>query len=165
MPDMVWNGDGVAARVAAAVRAVLMEAAEEVFLPELKRVLSYQGPPPSLPYMPPHMRHEDDRTAEMAKGIRHLVDSVRIWRSGDAVQIGADNRYGLYLEIGTSKMPMRPWLVPTLTRADLLERFNAAVGRRLASLLGGGAPSVAASTVATPPALPPSGSSPLVSGP
>ena len=124
----------------------MLVAAERVLVPELKRTLSVQGPPASAPFTPPHKAAPPDGSSQAKPSpLPPLIDSVGAWAFPDGgIAVGTVNKYGLYLEIGTQDMAPRPWLVPTLTRTDVMNAFNAAVRveleRLLAAAAGDGAP-------------------------
>ena len=124
----------------------MLVAAERVLLPELKRTLSVEGPPPSSPFTPPHKGAPPDGSSQAEPSdLPPLIDSLGAWAHPDGgVAVGSVNKYGFYLEVGTQHMAARPWLVPTLTRTDVMNDFNAVVRAELARLLeaaaGDGAP-------------------------
>lgn len=74
-----------------------------------KTLVSIPYPPASQPDNPPHMR-----TGELQKSIDIL--SIENF----AVEFGSDLPYSLHLELGTSKMRPRPYMVPAILEAQKL---------------------------------------------
>lgn len=89
-------------RLAVAAEVVRAEAVKSIRVP---------FPPASLPGNPPHSR-------SAAAG---LFGSVLYDVQSDQMQaiVGTPLVYGLYLELGTSKMAPRPWLRPALEKSRL----------------------------------------------
>lgn len=116
----------------------MLVAANQVIVPALKATLSVEGPPVSDPFTPPHRVVPDPDSDAAPSDSPPLIDSVGAWADPEGgVAVGSTNLYGLYLEIGTQDMAPRPWLVPTLTRSDVMNAFNAALARELERLLAG----------------------------
>jgi hypothetical protein len=126
--------------LAAVLDQAMLVAAQNVLVPELKKALSVEGPPASEPYTPPHQwpGASDRASSGSAESSDDppLIDSIGAWAFPDGgIAVGSVNKYGLFLEIGTQNMAPRPWLVPTLTRSDVINAFNAEVQKELTRLL------------------------------
>ena len=115
----------------------MLVAAERVLVPELKKTVSVEGPPPSEPFTPPHTQPPTDQSSQASPSDQPpLIDSIGAWMHPDGgIAVGSVNKYGLYLEIGTQDMAARPWLVPTLNRTDVINAFNREVRTELERLL------------------------------
>jgi len=106
-----WNGDDANAYIRGRSLAALMVLAAEGER-RAKELVSIQGPPRSSPGSPPHKD-----TGNLHDSITSEVDAGQM-----AARVGTDLDYGLFLEVGTSKMAARPWLRRSLmeltSRAD-----------------------------------------------
>lgn len=111
MSRLEWNGDAAEVFVRGRTLSALMVLGAEGER-RAKELVAVQGPPRSSPGSPPHKD-----TGDLHESITHEVDAGQM-----AVRIGTDLPYGLYLEVGTSKMAARPWLrramMDVASRAD-----------------------------------------------
>lgn len=104
-----WHGDEFMRKLRAEMEKRLATGAE-VVRADAVRSIRTPYPPASTPGEPPHTR----------SGASGLLGSVfcqvRATASKPSAIIGTALKYGLFLEIGTSKMAARPWLRPALTK-------------------------------------------------
>ena len=111
MSRLEWNGDDANAYIRGRSLAALMVLAAEGER-RAKELVSIQGPPRSSPGAPPHKD-----TGNLHDSITSEVDAGQM-----TARVGTDLDYGLFLEVGTSKMAARPWLRRSLmeltSRAD-----------------------------------------------
>ena len=79
------------------------------YLPYRTGIASAQGEPPK------------SDTGRLVSSIDATIDS-----DGLGATVGTNLDYGLFLEVGTSKMRARPWLTPAfeLMRPSIIKRFN-----------------------------------------
>jgi hypothetical protein len=119
------------------MNTAMVNAANRVIVPELQKVLSIQGPPRSAPFEAPHRDAPEDQMKNYARtGLMPLMESVGAWMcDAGGIAIGSSDKYGLYLEIGTQTMAPRPWLVPTLTRPDVMASFQEAVAEEFEKMV------------------------------
>jgi HK97 gp10 family phage protein len=63
----------------------------------------------------------------------HLVANIdaTIDADGGGATVGTNVQYGLYLEVGTSKMAARPWLSPTfeMLKPEIIKRFQNVIAK------------------------------------
>jgi HK97 gp10 family phage protein len=111
MSRLDWNGDAAEVFVRGRTLSALMvlgQAGED----RARELIGTPGPPRSTPGSPPHMD-----TEALRDSITHEVDAGQM-----SARIGTNLDYGLYLEVGTSKMAARPWLrraaMDIISRAD-----------------------------------------------
>ncbi len=109
---MEWRGDELLRQVESEMNKRL-DAAAEVVRAEAVRSIRTPYPPASTAGNPPHSR---SGASGLFGSVFHRPES-RFKRI-----IGTPLKYGLYLEVGTSKMAARPWLRPALNRS--LERIK-----------------------------------------
>lgn len=97
-----YNGDDFFAGIRRQIASGVAAAAEDVKA-TAKQLTSTQGPPRSLPGNPPHKD-----TGELYAS----VEAIGPADDGDLIvaSVGTSIPYGLYLEMGTSRMAARPWL-------------------------------------------------------
>jgi phage gpG-like protein len=111
MSRLEWNGDAAEVFVRGRTLSALMVLAAECER-KAKELVSIQGPPRSSPGSAPHKD-----TGDLHDSITHEVDASTM-----SARIGTDLDYGLFLEVGTSKMAARPWLrrsaMELMSRAD-----------------------------------------------
>lgn len=79
-----------------------VEAAADFLAEKVREEISTPFPPASDPYMPPHLR----------SGV--LRDSIGWVWNGDVVELGSTAEYAYFLELGTSKMAPRPFILPAI---------------------------------------------------
>lgn len=101
MGRMTWNGDAFLDAMESRYSARL-DSAAQLLQQRMQARIATQGPPRSKPGESPHRDSGD------------LQASVTVQSSGMVRRIGSPLAYAVYLELGTSKMEARPWLVPTL---------------------------------------------------
>lgn len=100
-----WYGKQVEAEAARRLHAKLLQTAELVRAEAVKSIsVSTTSAGPSSPGDPPH--------ADTGK----LRQSLMVVPQGDSVIVGTPLKYGLYLELGTSRMAARPFLRPAVYR-------------------------------------------------
>lgn len=147
MPDFEWHGDDILDQLTIAINDAILETADAVLVPAIMKTLSIQGPPPSVPFTPPHRQTDEAHDASAEPGVRHLQESIAAWVENGAVLVGCENNiYGLYLEIGTQEMSPRPWLMATLEDNAVRDEFVRFITAKVQTKLG----TIAGTTPATP---------------
>jgi len=99
MAKLEWNGPEVRAALRARTAANL-RAAAVVVQNRAKVLLSTAYPPPSSAGEPPHRR-----TGRLRASVTSEVDEAEL-----TARVGSDLPVARWLELGTSRMPPRPWL-------------------------------------------------------
>ena len=102
-----WNGSVLSQQMLAQIQASLFKAAMVLRAAIVRKIrkFSYHKVGPSAPGHAPHMR------TGILSG-RHIFWRVKPGNPY-AVEIGTSVLYGVWLELGTSKMAARPYIRPT----------------------------------------------------
>lgn len=64
------------------------------------------------------------RTGDLRKFLTHRADN-----QGHAVYVGTNTEYAPYVEMGTKKMPARPFIRPTVEKSEYKDQYNEIVER------------------------------------
>lgn len=64
------------------------------------------------------------RTGNLRNSLTHRVDE-----QGKAVYVGSNIEYAPYVEMGTKKMPARPFIRPTVEKSEYKDQYNEIVER------------------------------------
>jgi HK97 gp10 family phage protein len=105
--SLEWHGDELLKVLASEMEKRLAVVGEVVRGEAVRSLRRKKFPPSSLPNTTPAWR-----TGHLFRSVQYEVGKGQF-----TVRIGTNVRYGLYLEVGTSKMAPRPWLRPALEKS------------------------------------------------
>jgi hypothetical protein len=103
-----WNGDQFMELLRREMMKRLAVAGEAIRAAAVKSLRRTKHPPASMPGAVPAWR-----TGYLFRSVFSDPSPANL-----AVRVGTPVKYGLYLELGTSKMAARPWLRPALLSAS-----------------------------------------------